>query len=606
MENKIKNTCLACKEQQTDDSHIPEEVKGLDLYFCSVCWSGIFKEQDSLLSSSFSMSESQSKDFGDLLDAKDDEICKEHNKKAKLLCVQDKCRICKNCVVFGTHKGHEVIAADDAFNQHKAKTSKLFYLTKLIQFYSWRFTEEKEKKIRSQEKELCGLVNAKFNEFIDLVTKKRDETIREIKNFYQDASESVLLNTALLSRLIGWKEKIMHKLQSQENQKLLWEENYSKFDTLNDDDVLKASENLKKWIQCETQEQEKKSFEKLNIVWGSSDALLNSLCNVTVQKDSIKKEQLELKPEKPVEVILNEKDELTVQTLLRFFVISVQGNLLNVNLPRLTEPKLLVGNDSLYSDLKSWFSLEKRKLIISLCSKYYIEKFSSPIIHLLSSKKLCEISIDIVSYEQSNKEFESFFTSLKDSINQFGKLDKFVFKFWGKKSSQITLPGTAYYNLITTSPSLTYLSLWIDNYQYAGKSIYDEGLLSRLKRLKYLNKLILKAEFGERDINEIITSLSSWKYLRYLAIYRITGGFNCSQIVNITKILEHVTQLEELYIDVVADDQFLPLAKQILKNLTVITVLKVFGFRFVHLPDSSITSQLGTMVLPFKLKFIKS
>ena len=78
------------------------------------------------------------------------------------------------------------------------------------------------------------------------------------------------------------------------------------------------------------------------MLWGNSDALLNSLCNVTLQDDSIKKEPLNLKPEKPQEVALNEQDESTVQTLIRFFVVSVQGNSLNVKiLPRLVEPKLL-------------------------------------------------------------------------------------------------------------------------------------------------------------------------------------------------------------------------------------------------------------------------
>ena len=96
------------------------------------------------------------------------------------------------------------------------------------------------------------------------------------------------------------------------------------------------------------------------------------------------------------------------------------------------------------------------------------------------------------------------------------------------------------------------------------------------------------------------------KYLRYLAVYRITEGFNCFDIVDITKNLEYVTKLESFYIDVAVDDKFLPLAKKVLKNFTAITVLKVFGFRFDELPDSSITSQLGTVALPFKLKLIQS
>ena len=40
------------------------------------------------------------------------EYCLLHNKKADLICMDDKCLICANCGLFGEHKTHRIMPYD--------------------------------------------------------------------------------------------------------------------------------------------------------------------------------------------------------------------------------------------------------------------------------------------------------------------------------------------------------------------------------------------------------------------------------------------------------------------------------------------------------------
>lgn len=49
---------------------------------------------------------SKGENFFEVIDSPN--TCKEHHKKIELVCLEDKCKICVNCALFGFHKHHNV------------------------------------------------------------------------------------------------------------------------------------------------------------------------------------------------------------------------------------------------------------------------------------------------------------------------------------------------------------------------------------------------------------------------------------------------------------------------------------------------------------------
>ena len=59
------------------------------------------------------------------LTKENESLCDEHNRKLEIVCIQDRERICHNCALFGTHKGHDIRMEPEVVQEITARTECL-------------------------------------------------------------------------------------------------------------------------------------------------------------------------------------------------------------------------------------------------------------------------------------------------------------------------------------------------------------------------------------------------------------------------------------------------------------------------------------------------
>ena len=62
-----------------------------------------------------------------------EEMCKAHKRKVELIDIEDRCRICTHCALFGKHKNHDIREETDVMNEITLRTELLIQLYQLIQ-----------------------------------------------------------------------------------------------------------------------------------------------------------------------------------------------------------------------------------------------------------------------------------------------------------------------------------------------------------------------------------------------------------------------------------------------------------------------------------------
>ena len=62
-----------------------------------------------------------------------EEFCPEHNRKLEIICIQCQTRICSNCALFGSHKGHDVRMEAEVVSEITLRTELLMQIFQLVQ-----------------------------------------------------------------------------------------------------------------------------------------------------------------------------------------------------------------------------------------------------------------------------------------------------------------------------------------------------------------------------------------------------------------------------------------------------------------------------------------
>lgn len=60
-------------------------------------------------------------------------MCREHNRKLEVVCLEHKCRICANCALFGTHKGHDIKPEEDVLREIATRAERLIDIFQAIE-----------------------------------------------------------------------------------------------------------------------------------------------------------------------------------------------------------------------------------------------------------------------------------------------------------------------------------------------------------------------------------------------------------------------------------------------------------------------------------------
>lgn len=55
----------------------------------------------------------------------EEELCKLHQRKLEIICIDDRERICSNCALFGNHKNHDIRMEADVLTEIEVRTECL-------------------------------------------------------------------------------------------------------------------------------------------------------------------------------------------------------------------------------------------------------------------------------------------------------------------------------------------------------------------------------------------------------------------------------------------------------------------------------------------------
>lgn len=95
-------------------------------------------------------------------------MCREHNRKLELVCLDHKCRICANCALFGSHKNHDFRTEEEVLKEVAARAECLIDMFQIIdtsqnKMQDPNFIDQLNSKLRSKYDDLSSQVQEKFN-----------------------------------------------------------------------------------------------------------------------------------------------------------------------------------------------------------------------------------------------------------------------------------------------------------------------------------------------------------------------------------------------------------------------------------------------------------
>ena len=199
MQSNILNCCI-CLVDYDRGEHIPKIVPSCGHTVCLSCLDGIFRVNRSLecpldrvkfldiyqtatsLPTNISLLQ--------LLDEKPQpkfEVCKHHDDPINLVCITDGEKICRYCVDFGNHKGHQVKHSNDIQTEKEKKIQDL----KLILEKFSDCENQAVQKLENCKKQAVDNVNLKFQQIQEFLIIKQKEIVSETESFFDRQKKKV-------------------------------------------------------------------------------------------------------------------------------------------------------------------------------------------------------------------------------------------------------------------------------------------------------------------------------------------------------------------------------------------------------------------------------
>ena len=165
------------------------------------------------------------------------QICNIHpNKNLEIICLDDKCKICTNCALFGEHKNHNIINIDDFEKEIEIKSELLINLFDTIEkkFKDTNLNIENEFKYDN----LLKIINDKINSISNLISVFNKRIINKIKNEEEKYKEEIKNKFNFLTEKILFFKSIPNNLKTKiENWKKLVQNKLNILNEINDKDL---------------------------------------------------------------------------------------------------------------------------------------------------------------------------------------------------------------------------------------------------------------------------------------------------------------------------------------------------------------------------------
>lgn len=187
--------CPICFLKYNRNKQIPKIISTCGHTLCSICLSSILATQNPatcpLDRIPFDHNLKAVEEFPtnllilQLLDEKPDlefKLCETHKEPLNLICLADKCAVCKYCAEYGGHKGHEIRHINDVKKDSAKKKQELEAQLK-------NFDSEFQpvySLVRTQREKSKFLIKEKFSQISKLLAEKETELKTEVDHFFSD------------------------------------------------------------------------------------------------------------------------------------------------------------------------------------------------------------------------------------------------------------------------------------------------------------------------------------------------------------------------------------------------------------------------------------
>ena len=141
-------------------------------------------------------------------------VCPLHqNRNLEIICMDDRCKICTNCALFGNHKNHNIMNIEDFEKDIEMKSELLIDLFDLIdQNFKKETFDTKLNTSNLKIDNLSNTINQKYSEISAKVSAFSNELINKVKNEEKNLLENIYQKFAFLKEKITFYKSLPNDL----------------------------------------------------------------------------------------------------------------------------------------------------------------------------------------------------------------------------------------------------------------------------------------------------------------------------------------------------------------------------------------------------------
>jgi len=235
-------------------------------------------------------------------DLQNSNICPEHGRVLEIVCLEDRCRICSNCALFGDHKSHNIKPEGEVLREIATRAEHLIDYFQDIQkqektIFTEKSSEKQEQRLQERYNELASSIQSKFNEYTTLLKEQETKLLNNLSKKFATIRDKLMESHQIPSLL---QEQISQWKQSAEEHLTIMSEKSEKgeiaFELLMNrenpkDDVLFVADKLEKELreyQLNPPKDASSEALKINVTFNDSFCrILDLLCQITEPKEDL-------------------------------------------------------------------------------------------------------------------------------------------------------------------------------------------------------------------------------------------------------------------------------------------------------------------------------
>jgi len=128
--------------------------------------------------------------------SKSQNLCQQHGKPFEIICIEDRCRICSNCALFGAHRNHEIKPEGEVLKEIASRAEHLIDIFQMIQKHEANIGDDEETnnlqdKLKTQHSELSSKIQSKFEEYINMIKAQERRLLDDLDYKFRNIREKV-------------------------------------------------------------------------------------------------------------------------------------------------------------------------------------------------------------------------------------------------------------------------------------------------------------------------------------------------------------------------------------------------------------------------------